>query len=205
MIILCYGDSNTFGFNTWDCSRFDEETRWTKLLNKNLGDKYKVIEEGACNRTGFVDNDDGELYSAQKHFPKILNMYEQLDFIVLSIGTNDFQYKYNIEMETVETGLEKLISSAKQKTNNLIIIPPVILDTNILNGPFKIYFNESSIKKSKIAGDIYKKVSQKYACTIFDINDFTLPSSIDGLHYDEESHKIIANKLSDLILKIAKK
>ena len=66
--ILCYGDSNTFGFNTKDNSRYDENTRWTAILQKNLGEGYKVINEGMPNRTGFVDNPDGSLFSSQKHF-----------------------------------------------------------------------------------------------------------------------------------------
>ena len=33
----------------------------------------------------------------------------------------------------------------------------------------------------------------------FDINEFTNPSDIDGLHYDETGHKIIAEKLAEFI------
>ena len=30
--IICYGDSNTFGYNPKDGSRFDENIRWTSDL-----------------------------------------------------------------------------------------------------------------------------------------------------------------------------
>ena len=50
--IICYGDSNTFGYNPKDGSRFDENIRWTSLLQKNLGVEYEVINEGMCDRTG---------------------------------------------------------------------------------------------------------------------------------------------------------
>ena len=46
--ILCYGDSNTFGFNPEDGSRFDENTRWTAILQKNLINDYEITEEGMC-------------------------------------------------------------------------------------------------------------------------------------------------------------
>lgn len=55
--ILCYGDSNTFGtIGRWAASdepseRFDENTRWTCVLQKELGDHYHVIEEGLGGRT----------------------------------------------------------------------------------------------------------------------------------------------------------
>ena len=53
---LCYGDSNTFGYNSLDSTRFDDKTRWTALLQNSLGNGYEIIEEGMCDRTGFVDN-----------------------------------------------------------------------------------------------------------------------------------------------------
>ena len=56
-------------------------------------------------------------------------------------------------------------------------------------------FDETSIQKSKSAGQIYKKIAEKLNCYIFDINEFTKGSDTDGLHYSEESHKLIAEKL----------
>ena len=196
---LCYGDSNTFGFNPKNGSRFDENTRWTALLQKILGDDYEIIEEGACDRTGFVDNDKGFLFSAQRHFPKIVSKTKDIDLIILWIGSNDLQFKYDISFHHINNGLEKLILTAKSKVKKIILIPPVILDDTVLEGYFHFQFDETSISKSKKAGKLYKKLSQIYHCEIFDINEFTNPSDIDGLHYDETGHKIIAEKLAEFI------
>lgn len=49
--ILCFGDSNTWGLNPITGKRFDENTRWTSLLAKNLGCDFTVIEAGQPNRT----------------------------------------------------------------------------------------------------------------------------------------------------------
>ena len=100
--IVCYGDSNTFGFNPKNGSRFDENTRWTSVLQNISKTKYEVINEGMCNRTGFVDNPKGDLYSSQKHFPKLLEKSDNIDILILSVGTNDLQFQYNIEFKTVE-------------------------------------------------------------------------------------------------------
>ena len=93
--ILCYGDSNTYGFNPLDGSRYD--VRWTTILQKNLGAEYEVIEEGGCDRTGFVSNPKGILFSAQEHFPTVLS--ENVDILILAIGTNDLQFQYDINDE----------------------------------------------------------------------------------------------------------
>ena len=200
--ILCYGDSNTFGFNSKDGSRYDEYTRWTALLQKNFGADYKVINEGMPNRTGFVDNPDGVLFFSQKHFPETLSKIDDLDILILAIGTNDLMFKYNITFDTVEKGLNNLIKMAKEKVKNIIVIPPTILTDNILNSFFGSMFDETSIKKSKEVGKIFEQIADKNHCSYFDINKFVTPSSFDGLHYDEMSHKLIADKLTELIKEI---
>ena len=76
--IICYGDSNTFGYNPKNSSRYDENARWTAILQKNLDSEYEVINEGMPNRTGFVDNPEGVLFSAQKHFPQFLSKIKNI-------------------------------------------------------------------------------------------------------------------------------
>ena len=197
--IVCYGDSNTFGFNPKDGSRFNEKTRWTSVLQNNFKTEYKVINEGMCNRTGFVDNPEGILFSSQKHFSDTLSKIDDVYVLILAIGTNDLMFKYNITFDTVEKGLNNLINLAKEKTNNLIIVPPTIMTENILSGHFSSMFDKTSITKSKEAGKIFKQAADTNNCKYFDINEFVKPSNFDGLHYDEKSHKVIADKLTELI------
>ena len=209
--ILCYGDSNTFGYNpdfefnpddglnSTDGLRYDGNTRWTALLQTSLPEDYQIIEEGLCDRNGFVNNPKGFEFSAQRHFPKLLSKSEVMDTLILAVGTNDLQIQYDISYGTVEKGLETLILLAKEKFRNIIIIPPVILSEKILDGFFSFQFDETSIIKSRKVGKIYKKLATLYNCKLFDINKFTQPSDTDGLHYDAESHKLISEKLSTFL------
>ena len=200
--IICYGDSNTFGYNPCDASRYDEQTRWTALLQNILGDEYQIIEEGMCDRTGIANNDNGFLFSAQKHFPKCMSESKEIDILVLWIGTNDLQFKYNLSLEQIEKGLEKLIVIAQNYAKKIILIPSVELSDNILDGYFRCQFDNISVLKSKEMSKIYTKLSQIYNLEYFDVNKFVKPSATDGLHYDAEGHRIIAQKLSEFLLKI---
>lgn len=197
--IICYGDSNTFGYNTVDGSRYDENIRWTSLLQKKLGNEYKIINEGMCDRTGFVNNPKGFMFSAQKHFPKMIAKSGHIDILVLALGTNDLQFQYDISFGAVEKGLETLINLACEKSEKIIIVPPVILDERVLKGSFSYQFDETSVVKSKKVGRIFRHIANVYHCEYFDINKFTTPSEIDGLHYNEISNKIIAEKLAEFI------
>lgn len=55
--ILCFGDSNTFGYKPDGSGRFGEEIRWTGRIQKKLGDNYKIIEEGLCGRMTIFEDD----------------------------------------------------------------------------------------------------------------------------------------------------
>lgn len=44
--ILCYGDSNTWGYNAETGDRFPEDVRWTGVLQGLLGPAVRVLEEG---------------------------------------------------------------------------------------------------------------------------------------------------------------
>ena len=54
--IVCFGDSNTHGYKAADNGRYDENERWTCLLQKRLGEKYLVLEEGLSGRTTCFDD-----------------------------------------------------------------------------------------------------------------------------------------------------
>ena len=55
--IVCLGDSNTHGYcaDPNDCAdhgnRFNENERWTCLLQKALGEDFHVLAEGLSGRT----------------------------------------------------------------------------------------------------------------------------------------------------------
>ncbi len=199
--ILCFGDSNTFGYNPLDGSRYDENSRWSRILKNKLSENFEIIEEGLNNRTGFVDNKDGFFHSSQRCFSKILNSYKNIDILILAIGTNDLQFLYDVNFKTIERGLEYLTLEAKEKCKNIIIVPPVILNKNVLSGNFSHQFDITSIEKSKKVSRIYKKICNVYQCKYFDFNNLAEPSDADGLHYTKEGHEKIAEELSEFILK----
>lgn len=197
--VLCYGDSNTFGYNPKNGKRFDKNIRWSGILKSNLIDKYEVIEAGMNNRVGFLNSPCGFEYSAINHLPKLLEDYSEIDFLILAVGTNDLQYAYNASLETIEQGLLKLINLVK-KCKRILIIAPVVLDEKILQSNFSCMFNDTSVNKSKNLPQIYKKIAEITECYYFDFNEIIRPSDIDGLHYDVNSHKIIAETLSKFLL-----
>ena len=197
--ILCYGDSNTFGLNPADFSRYAQDERWSGILKKTLADKYDLIESGANNRTAFAPNPQGELYCALKHLPKICTS-KSYDILVLSVGTNDLQFQYGLDSLGFEKGYDNLISRIKPYFKEIIIVPGVKLKPCILNSMFKEMFDQDGIDKSHSFIEIYSKAAKKYSCKFFDFNEFVSPSDIDGVHYTIESHKLIAERFANYLI-----
>ncbi len=190
--ILCFGDSNTFGFNPKDGSRYNINERWSGILKENVKKSYELIEAGCNNRTGFYNNPSGNEQSGLKVFPDYLKKYNP-DIIILAIGINDLQFQYNSSNQDIEAGLEKYLNLINDK--KFILLIPSIIEKNILKSFFAQMFDDTSIEKSKELHIIYKTFAIKNNITYIDLNQIVKPSSIDGLHYDIEMHKIIAQSI----------
>lgn len=104
--ILCFGDSNTYGYNPHNGNRYDKNTRWTGVLQKLAGENYEIVEAGGNNRTAFSDNPDGIQFTGYKLLPEYLK--ENYETIILAIGINDLQIFYNPAIEEFENGIRFL-------------------------------------------------------------------------------------------------
>lgn len=197
--ILCFGDSNTYGFNPKDGSRYDTNSRWSGIFKQNLKDRFNVIEAGCNNRTCFINNPDGDEQTGTAVIGKYLT--PQIDIIIIALGINDLQKFYNPSLTEIETGVENLINTAKKLNPEaaVIIASPSVIKECILNGYFSIQFDRNSIEKSKLIGNIYKNIAEKANCGYVDFNEVAEVSDIDGLHYDIDNHKKIAKYLTEYI------
>lgn len=197
--ILCFGDSNTYGYNPHNESRYDKNTRWTGVLQKLAGENYKILEAGGNNRTAFSDNPDGIQFTGYKLLPEYLK--ENYETIILAIGINDLQIFYNPTIEEFENGIRAFVSGIVEKTpdSDIIILSPSHITENILKSNFRFLFDEISIEKSKKITPIYEKIAKEYNCKLLDLNKLVNTSKIDGLHYEAEEHKKIAEGVIKLI------
>ena len=202
--IICYGDSNTFGYIPGSGKRYPKDIRWTGVLSSLLGDDYKVIEEGCNNRTGFVRNQSGKLFSGSEYINECFIRHPEFDIFILSLGTNDTQKFYNITPQSIKEGLKNLVEKIKNQNEQgtLIIVAPLILNTDVLKGGFSIQFDEKSIERTHWIQNVYSDFCRENDIIFFDINSYVEQSAIDGLHYSPEAHRKIADNLKDVILNL---
>ena len=55
-VIVAFGDSNTWGYEPGAAVRFAPDTRWTGVMQLELGPAWRVIDEGLNGRTTVFDD-----------------------------------------------------------------------------------------------------------------------------------------------------
>ncbi len=87
--IICYGDSNTWGYIPGTGERYAPEIRWTGVLAAALGEGYHISEDGLNGRTTSFDFPWADCRNGQTGLPYALLSQRPLDLLIISLGIND--------------------------------------------------------------------------------------------------------------------
>ena len=82
--ILIYGDSNVWGDNFNTGIRIPDENQWSNILQKNLGDNYKILQEGLPGRISGNDEKVKTYKNGKDTFISIFKTSAPVDIISLS-------------------------------------------------------------------------------------------------------------------------
>ncbi len=199
--VLCFGDSNTFGFIPKNGGRYSKNERWSGILSEISKQEFEIIEAGCNNRTCVAKNVQGIEYIGVKILSKYVK--EDIDTVILALGINDVQFLYDVTVDNIKNGMEELINISKTINPNIeiVIVSPNSVTEDIFNGYFVCQFNETSIEKSKQISEKYFELSKKYNCKFLDLNKIAKVSKFDGLHYEKEEHEKIAKKMYEILKK----
>lgn len=198
--ILCFGDSNTWGFDP-DASaaspfaiRHPPAVRWTGVLASSLGEGHTVIAEGQNGRTTVHDDPFFPARNGSAVLPSILESHKPIDVVVLMLGTNDLKAVYNVPPGEVAAGAGVLAKTilrsdfgpAASPPRVLLVCPPTI-------GPLA-GFPELTDKfpdgegRSRQLQPFYRKVANELRCGFLDAQPLMTSSPADPLHFAAQSH-----------------
>ena len=210
--ILCYGDSNTWGYIPLGCGkRYPDGVRWTSLLQKKLGSGYHVYEAGLCGRTTVYEDPDNDYRRGSKFLPATLDICAPLDLVLIMLGSNDVKACFGQTPQQITEGLEVLVQQIKDfpfgpDTPNgmpqiLLVAPAPMRDTvfgsdmEYFSDGKTIMFDKASVEKSHALAPCYKALAEKHGCHFFDAASVIQSSDGDGLHLSPEAHKGLAEGL----------
>lgn len=206
--IVCFGDSNTHGYNSRIIGRFTEDERWTCLLQKYLGDEYHVIEEGMEGRTTVYEDPLFEGLCGIKAMYPVLMTHKPVDLLIIMLGTNDVKQRFNSTPANIAKGLEYLVNKALDtevafrdyKPNILIMTPPPIekgYETTDIYGEM----GANCVEKSEALAPLYADVAKRLNCHYLDLMSIKgmCMYPYDYMHLSLESHDLLAKKLAEIV------
>jgi len=205
--ILCFGDSNTWGYTPLSGARYSINERWPRVLQANLGDKYHIIEEGLCGRTIASHMQDRPQRSGQELLPSLLESHSPLDLVIVMLGTNDLQHCFNLSAEEIASNIKsfclmiknnEFICQHNPETKILLISPTHLAELPIED---KDSFKGGQLKSKKLA-KYYSQVATELNIEFLDADHFVKTTNIDGIHWNKEQHNSFGGIISKTVEEI---
>ncbi|MDD3138870.1 MAG: GDSL-type esterase/lipase family protein [Lachnospiraceae bacterium] len=198
--ILCFGDSNTWGYIPGIGTRYREDIRWTGILANELGNDFLVIEEGLNGRTTvFSDLMEPERCGIEHVRPIVLSQLP-LDYVVVMLGSNDTKTHFHVNAKEIGYGMEELLLKMKfvldlqNSKAKIILVSPI----HIFSDEDSM-FDENSIMKSKELAQIYEKLAKDRNWLYMNAAAVVDHAGVDGIHMTEEGHLKLGKAFAKLI------
>ena len=211
--IVCFGDSNTYGFNPKTGGRYDESIRWPKKLQELLGSDYEVIEEGQNGRT--IACDDPWEGGTKCGMDYVLPMIEtkRPDLLIIMLGSNDLKTKFSLPPADIAGSLITMIMKIRGHCEHylgcpdmkILVVAPPAFSEPFEESCFALFFDiDNAVAKSKELATWYKLVAEQHGCYFLNATESVSAGMVDHLHLAPEGHAMMAELVKDAVMQIFK-
>jgi lysophospholipase L1-like esterase len=192
--ILCFGDSNTWGYNPETGERFPRDVRWPGRLQAALGDDWHVVEEGLSGRTATLDSPVASGKNGLTYLEPCLDSHAPLDAVLIALGTNDLAERYSLTATDVARGAARLAEVVARSEAGVggkpplpvLVCPPRVGDTTWPED----WAGASA--KSALLPERFRTVAEEGGYELIDLSEATRFSDLDGIHLDAAGHAAVA-------------
>lgn len=207
--LLLYGDSNTWGVSP-AATRLDFPHRLAGIIQNELSNGYRVIEEGLPGRTTVLDDPLGDYKNGLQYFVPCFLSHLPLDAIVIMLGTNDLQICYRFPaaysaeaMRQYINTVRRLCSENNENAPRIVIVSPVEIADSISQSVLYPFFGERSIEQSRQFASLYRRVASEEGVAFLDAATLARAGA-DGVHIMPDGlatlGKAIAEEIKQLLL-----
>lgn len=181
--LLCFGDSNTYGYRPYD-GRWGKDIRWCGRLQQALGPEYQVIEAGLNGRSvGSYD----ELWP-EKNGVDVIAAYVRsalpLDLLIVMLGSNDALFAVT---EDIARDMEHLLGRAREAMAEapcpILLLAP--------NGGWNA--------DARLLAPAYRQLADKLGLLFADTGEWGAELSEDGCHLSAAGHDCFCRHILELI------
>lgn len=169
MKIVCFGDSNTWGYDPCDKFGQNYSPRWTDILAQKTG--WVVINEGVNGREVpdepcFVTNDT--------------------DLFLVMLGTNDL-----LQLDTPEAAARRMevFLSGTSPEKLILVAPPAMVWGDWVQ-------DQELIDDSVRMAHLYESLAGRMGIRYYNAGSWNIPVAFDGVHFTLEGQEIFADALA---------
>lgn len=202
--VLIYGDSNTWGDNFITGKRIPDEKQWVNILKNKYSKDYMFLQEGLPGRLAGNEEKFKPYKNGKDTFISTFRTNAPVDIVIISLGTNDLQIKYNKKSKDIINDLlwyknkleesftdeEDKIKYFNNKMPKIIYILPINFDYKV---NASVIFDEECEEKRQEIIEYFKKQN------INAIIANSLDLFEDGIHLSYQGHeemaKLVAGEL----------
>ena len=207
--VLCYGDSNTWGYIPGTGERREE--RWTAVCQRILGDDYAILEHGLNGRTTVYDDPFNDYLNGKKCLGYTLISQKPIDLAVLMLGTNDLKFTGAVGASTGADELVRMLLNANEIYRTSQPIFPAGAKVLLVASPRLAAQIDELRPDSSVAGkageaerfpQLYKQIADNRNVYYLDASQYAKPSLVDCVHIDGESHVRLGAAMAEKIKEI---
>ena len=203
--VLCFGDSNTWGWNPATQARYARGDRWPGVLRSELGDGYEVIEEGQNGRTT-VWNDPIEGYrNGREYLIPCLPSHAPINLVIIMLGTNDLKVRFSLSAYDIASGAGVLVDIVQRSDAGVDGGPPLVL---LVAPPplgrlteFADMFG-GAVPKSRKFSEQFRRVADECGCALLDASQVIVSSGLDGVHFEAGEHRKLGHAVAQSVVEI---
>ena len=169
MNVICFGDSNTYGYDPrgYFGGRYDTDSRWVDILSAETG--WRISNMGQNGR---------EIPSAVPILPA------DTDLLIVMLGTNDLLQGRSPEQAAGR--LERFLSGISLERSKLLLIapPPMVLGEWVPS--------QQLIDDSRAFSGLCQALAERLGIRFADAGNWNIPLAYDGVHFTEQGHRAFA-------------
>jgi lysophospholipase L1-like esterase len=200
--IVCFGDSNTWGADPVSKGRHAHDVRWTGVLAKELGDGYRINEEGLNGRTTVVDDPIYPYKNGRDYILPCLESHMPIDLVIIMLGTNDLKVRLNRSASDIAESAGRLAEMAlnssfgpdEGRPRVLLMAPAPVTKLTELDEMFA-----GAEEKSKRFGKLYEVFAGWSGSAFFDVGTVIKNSDLDGIHFEAAEHEKLGKAVAGVV------
>lgn len=169
MKVICFGDSNTYGYDprSFFGARYETSNRWVDILRNKTG--WTVSNQGENGR---------EIPCSSKPFP------EETDLLIIMLGTNDLLQGHSAE--SVAGKMERFLLSISLSPDKILLVAPPPLS------PGEWVKSQGLLDASRALSEHYSIISHRLGISYTNSGSWNIDLAYDGVHFTEQGHRDFA-------------